>query len=253
MISTNGLRATSRLGLALAAAILLGWLISLVALLRLNVAASPGWLVLLAVMLRTFLQTGLFITAHDAMHGVLVSERRGMNRALGALFLGLYAALPYPACLRNHHLHHQRQATSEDPDFHGDPTAGPVRWYLRFMAGYLNPIQMTALLSAWGLLVLMMSPWNGNAWLNLLLFCTLPLLLSSLQLFLFGTYLPHRGQRLKAEPGGAISLDHPAWLSLLTCFHFGYHREHHDHPQLAWFQLPALRRRINSLASELTT
>jgi beta-carotene ketolase (CrtW type) len=30
-------------------------------------------------------------------------------------------------------------------------------------------------------------------------------------------------------------------LSLLACFHFGYHREHHDNPSLSWYQLPAAR------------
>lgn len=244
---------TSRQGLGLASLILLGWLISLISLLTVNLASQPWWWLVLAVMLRTVLQTGLFITAHDAMHGVLLPELRAANRSLGTLCLALYAALPYRACLRNHHRHHQQPASPTDPDVHVDPTAGPARWYCRFMAGYLSHRQMTRLLSAWGMLLLAMTPWNPDAWLNLLLFCTLPLVLSSLQLFLFGTYLPHRDERLGGGHQGARSLNHPTWLSLLTCFHFGYHREHHDHPELAWFQLPALRRRINSLASELTT
>jgi beta-carotene ketolase (CrtW type) len=74
-----------------------------------------------------------------------------------------------------------------------------------------------------------------------LLFCTVPLLISSLQLFLFGTYLPHRQQRWPACAAQPCSLDLPVWLSLLACFHFGYHREHHDHPNLRWFELPRVR------------
>jgi beta-carotene ketolase (CrtW type) len=76
---------------------------------------------------------------------------------------------------------------------------------------------------------------------RVLLVVTLPLLLSSWQLFLVGTYLPHRGQRLPELNAHPISLNLPPWLSLLACFHFGYHREHHDNPGLNWYQLPSAR------------
>ncbi|MEB3169090.1 MAG: fatty acid desaturase, partial [Synechococcaceae cyanobacterium] len=33
------------------------------------------------------------------------------------------------------------------------------------------------------------------------------------------------------------------------CFHFGYHREHHDNPGLSWFQLPSARRRAQKVAN----
>jgi beta-carotene ketolase (CrtW type) len=69
-----------------------------------------------------------------------------------------------------------------------------------------------------------------------------------LQLFVFGTYLPHRIQQQADDPQAPASIDHPVWLSLLTCFHFGYHREHHESPQLAWFELPAEHRRLRALA-----
>ncbi|MFM8524855.1 MAG: fatty acid desaturase [Cyanobacteriota bacterium] len=224
----------------------------MISLLIVNVASWPWWWSIVIVLGRTFLQTGLFITAHDAMHGVLLPEMKRWNQRLGAVCLGLYAALPYQACLQNHQLHHHRPATADDPDFHADPAAGPWRWYRKFMRGYLRPGQMGRLLGFWGLLILSMTPWNRSAWMNLLLFYTLPLLLSSLQLFVFGTYLPHRDQRLSGEQRGPISLDHPSWLSLLTCFHFGYHREHHDHPQLAWFELPAQRQKRKPLTSGMT-
>lgn len=238
MSAIGGLRATSRQGLRLAVLIIGAWLISLISLLALPLASWPWWLISGAVLLRTFLQTGLFITAHDAMHGLLLPERPGSNQRLGALCLALYAGLPYKACLRNHQLHHRRQATAEDPDVPSHPDAGLCRWYVNFMAEYLSPSQMGRLLSFWTILALLMTAWNKATWINLLLFCSLPLLLSSLQLFIFGTYLPHRGQYLNGGRGRPVSLRLPPWLSLLACFHFGYHREHHDHPQLAWFELP---------------
>lgn len=253
MISLGTLGATTRRGLALATLMLMGWLITLISLLSLRVADWSVWLIAGAVVLRTVLQTGLFITAHDAMHGVLLPECRRWNHRLGIVFLLLYAALPYRRCRRNHQWHHNHTATVHDPDFHEDQAAGPLRWYRRFMAGYLSQNQMLRLLGFWGSLVLISSHWNTSAWLNLLLFCTLPLLLSSLQLFVFGTYLPHRCQRQQGSNQRPESLDHPPWLSLLTCFHFGYHREHHDHPQLAWFQLPSMRHQIKPLTSGLTT
>ena len=72
----------------------------------------------------------------------------------------------------------------------------------------------------------------------------LPLLLSALQLFVVGTVLPHRRAEACGNRHRAESLALPPWLSLLACYHFGYHWEHHAFPHLAWHQLPQARRRI---------
>lgn len=243
----SGLNSTTHRGLLLAALILLAWFASLLGLLALDWGRLQGAarvvLVVAAVLGRTLLQTGLFIVGHDAMHGVLLPERRGWNDRLGAVALVLYAALPYQRCRRNHQCHHRFTASAADPDFHGDPCAGALAWYRRFMAGYLSAGQMTRLLGGWSLVALVACWLHPTGWINVLLFCTLPLLFSSLQLFVFGTYLPHRRQRLPHLSSQADSLALPPWLSLLACFHFGYHREHHDNPHLAWFELPAQHRR----------
>ena len=245
--SQSRLSSTTHRGLLLAAVIVLAWLASLLVLLSVDLSRLHGLalvaLVMASTLGRTLLQTGLFIVGHDAMHGVLVLERRGWNDRLGAVALALYAALPYLTCRRNHQSHHRFTASADDPDFHGDPRAGTLGWYRRFMAGYLSAGQMMRLLGGWGLLALVACRLHSAGWINVLLFCTMPLLLSSLQLFVFGTYLPHRCQRLPHLRSQADSLDLPPWLSLLACFHFGYHREHHDCPHLAWFELPAQHRR----------
>ena len=234
---------------------MLGWLVSLAGLLSWDLTATqlarPSvWLALFfGVVGRTLLQTGLFIVGHDAMHGVLWPHWRYGNALLGRIALGLYAALPYQACCRNHQHHHLFTASAADPDFHGDPAAGAIAWYARFMAGYLTWGQMGQLLTGWTVLALIACRLAPFAWLNVLLFCTVPLLLSSLQLFVFGTYLPHRGQRLPQRRPHADSLELAPWLSLLACFHFGYHREHHEAPTLAWFELPAQRRRSRTRLS----
>jgi beta-carotene/zeaxanthin 4-ketolase len=202
---------------------------------------DTGWLVLL-VLLRSVLQTGLFIVGHDAMHRLLVPSAPLLNDRCGAAVLALYAALPYQRCRHQHGLHHRDPGGPCDPDVHRAGASSLPAWYGQFMARYLSWGQMALLLSGWGLL----------AWASsipaVLLMCTLPLLLSSLQLFVVGTYLPHRAQRPAGSFPEVISLNLPEWLSLLACFHFGYHLEHHQCPDLAWHQLPRQRRLVRAVA-----
>jgi len=242
------LRPSDQLGLGFSAALVLAWLASLLICMSVDSAHLPWWALGAAVLIRTVLQTGLFIVAHDAMHAVLWPGERQQNDRLGTVVLLLYAALPYQQCKTNHQRHHQSTASALDPDFAVGRTTGVLGWYRQFMAGYLTPAQMGALLGGWALLAGVFTPVTPTAIPNVLLFGTLPLLLSSLQLFLVGTYLPHRSQREPRRRPHPDSLDLPPWLSLLACFHFGYHREHHDHPDLPWFALPSARCRPDALA-----
>ncbi len=225
--------------------ILVAWGLSLIATVRLPIDAtwsSASWLLPL-VLIRAFLQTGLFIVAHDAMHGSLLPGARCWNDRIGRLALALYAWLPWERCCRNHRLHHESPGGSGDPDHHDVHQPGLLRWYLRFMASYLSPSQMGALLSSWLLTLLLMGPQSPHCLSSLMLFWILPLLLSSLQLFVIGTYLPHRQSAARSgDRHHAASLAWPEVLSFLACFHFGYHWEHHADPQLPWHRLPAGRR-----------
>lgn len=73
---------------------------------------------------------------------------------------------------------------------------------------------------------------------RLIAFWVVPTLLSTLQLFTFGTWLPHRHtddafpdhHNARSSPFGPV-------LSLLTCFHFGRHHEHHLTPWKPWWRL----------------
>jgi len=234
----------SRLGLAWALALLAGWLGSLLPALLLPVeasGASAAWLVPL-LLVRTVLQTGLFIVGHDAMHGSLIPCSAAWNDRLGRLALWLYACLPWDSCRRNHRRHHRAPASRLDPDHHGRDRAGPLRWYLRFMASYLTPAQMRDLLLGWGVVLVLLQTTTAHPLQLLFLFWTLPLLLSSWQLFLFGTYLPHRrapGRSQDRHRAASLAWSRP--LSFLACFHFGYHWEHHRNPQQPWYRLPAER------------
>jgi beta-carotene ketolase (CrtW type) len=222
-----------------------GWLASLTLLLRVgpvpSLAAVPTLLPL--ILLRGFLQTGLFIVAHDAMHRSLFPACPRLNDVIGRLALFLYACLPYRSCRRQHLRHHRRPGQPGDPDFHDGSGHDPLRWYAGFMARYLSPAQLGVLLGLWGSTALLLGGPQQATWLRLLGYWILPLVLSSIQLFLFGTYLPHRHAGRPASHHGpmVISSGLPPWLALLTCYYFGYHREHHDHPDVPWHQLPRLR------------
>ena len=74
----------------------------------------------------------------------------------------------------------------------------------------------------------------------------LPALGSSLQLFYFGTFRPHCHEADDAagfaDRHNTRSEDFGTLASLASCFHFGYHLEHHRRPDVPWWALPAARR-----------
>ncbi|HEX8511730.1 MAG TPA: fatty acid desaturase [Allosphingosinicella sp.] len=229
------------IGLSLAAAIAFAWTalhVSSVFFLKVEgegLAAAP--LLVLAI---CWLNVGLFIVAHDAMHGSLAPGRPGVNRWAGRLALALYAGFSFDRLRPKHFEHHRSPGTADDPDFSADHPTAFWPWYLAFFRQYFGLRELgvlTAMVGTYNLLL-------GAPYPNLLLFWALPAILSSLQLFLFGTFLPHRAG---ADPFGdrhqARSSDYGWLASLLTCFHFGYHHEHHRSPATPWWRLPAERLR----------
>lgn len=230
------------IGLTLAGMIMTAWLAAhIYGVFLLDLGGASRAVVLGLIALSTWLSVGLFIIAHDAMHGSLAPYRPRLNTAVGQLALALYAGFRFAPLNREHHLHHRYAGTADDPDFDERPPHGFWTWYAAFMQHYfgLREFLVLALLSAIYLFVL------GAELANLLIFWALPALASSLQLFAFGTYLPHRpGDVAFTDRHRTRSNDLPAWLSLLTCFHFGYHHEHHDQPSVPWWRLPAARARV---------
>lgn len=234
-------------GLLVAAAIIGAWAALLGFLLLRFDLAAPGATAIAAagVAALSFLYTGLFITAHDAMHGSVAPGRPRLNAFVGRLSVALYAAFSYAKLLHEHRRHHRAPASADDPDFHAEGRPAFWRWYLRFLTHYVSLTQllvMSAIAQIWLHALRVPEP-------NLMLFWVLPSLLSTLQLFYFGTYLPHRADptgRPYADRHRARTNDYPTWLSLLTCYHFGYHWEHHAWPETPWWRLPS--RRAESLA-----
>jgi len=226
------------LGLLLAAAIIAAWLaIHVAAIFFLDASSILRTLALIVV--QTWLSVGLYIVAHDAMHGSLCPGERGLNRRVGALALWLYAGFSFDKLLPMHHAHHRAPGMPEDPDFAPMSPDRALPWYLGFMRTYVGRREVLIMLARVGVYMLAGAPLQ-----NIVLFFALPGLLSSLQLFWFGTFLPHRhvsdaefvdSHRSRSNAYGTL-------LSLMTCFHFGYHHEHHRFPAAPWWRLPAIRR-----------
>jgi beta-carotene/zeaxanthin 4-ketolase len=188
--------------------------------------------ILLGVLIQTHLYTGVFITAHDAIHGVVAVGKPKVNYWIGFVCTVLFAFNYYPTLSRKHHLHHAHVATDQDPDYFTG-SFGP--WYLKFLKEYLNVWQFLAMAVAFNLLKL----WLPTE--NLIVFWMLPAILSTLQLFYFGTYQPHMGEHAPQDVHRSKSQALNHVKAFLTCYFFGYHHEHHDQPYLAWWQLPKAR------------
>jgi beta-carotene ketolase (CrtW type) len=198
------------------------------------------------VALICWLNVGLFIIAHDAMHGSLAPGRPQVNRFFGRLALRLYAGFAFDRLRARHFEHHRWPGSEQDPDFStGKP--GFWRWYALFFSRYFGVREFAVL---FGITVTYLA--IGARLPNLLLFWALPAILSSVQLFYFGTFLPHRrGAHEFADHHRARSNGFGWFASLLSCYHFGYHHEHHLAPQVPWWGLPGERRRRASDRQQL--
>ena len=227
-------------GLALALAILGAWLVLHVYGVFFYRLDPPGLLLApVMVALICWLNVGMFIVAHDAMHGSLAPGRPKINRNVGRTSLLLYAGFFYDRLLPEHMAHHREPGTAGDPDFSVDHPKHFWPWYLQFFRHYFGWQQLLFLS---GVVIAYLA--IGASYTNILLFWAVPAVLSSLQLFYFGTYLPHRHDERPFDDHHNARSNACGWLtSLLSCFHFGYHHEHHRAPHVPWWRLPAERRR----------
>ncbi len=191
----------------------------------------------LVVALQTWLGTGLFIVAHDSMHGSLAPGRPRINATVGQLCVGAYAGFSLKRLAAKHSEHHKAPGTASDPDFHADRPTAFLAWYVAFFRRYFGVRELLMIAAVvGGYMLLGASPLNAGV------FWGLPAILSSLQLFTFGTWLPHRHNAGQfADRHNARTLDYPWIASLMSCFHFGLHHEHHLRPSEPWWRLPQHR------------
>ena len=228
-------------GVLTASVMVLLWMISLGTLLLVDIGQHNVLWVLTALLGRTYMQTGLFILAHDAIHGLVMPNNHRLNLGIGRLAVTLYALLSYKKLALNHWKHHRYPGQAKDPDFHDGTNRNVFPWYCKFMNSYINGRERTAMLVKIMAIFLVASFGLHIALSNLVLFWFLPIVLSSMQLFFFGTYLPHRSETSEGDHH-AVSSNYPPLLSFLTCYHFGYHWEHHEYPNLPWYKLPSIRK-----------
>ncbi|MEM8664281.1 MAG: fatty acid desaturase [Pseudomonadota bacterium] len=227
------------IGVGLALAVMGAWLVChIAAIFFIDWGALPLVAPLAMIALQTWLFVGLFIIAHDCMHGSLAPGRPAINRTFGRIALFLYAAFSYDKLLPEHHKHHRRPGTDADPDYNPDNPRAFWPWFGRFMSHYFGWREFAMIAALVVFYVIVLRP----PVVNVVMFYALPAGLSALQLFYFGTYRPHRAQAGPfTDEHNTRTDDFPWFVSLLTCFHFGYHHEHHLSPTTPWWRLPAER------------
>ncbi len=218
----------SNLGVLIALVIIFCWFTSLFFLLRWDFSFTNPWAYLMALV-QMHLYTGLFITAHDSMHGI-ISPNRKINTTLGWICTLLYAVFPYNRLYGKHHQHHRHVHTDDDPDYH---QGSFLKWYFSFIFEYISWWQILTMAVIFNVLKI----WIQEA--NLVLFWVIPALLSTLQLFYFGTWLPHHGEHQNRHQSRTQQKNH--LFAFLSCYFFGYHYEHHDSPSTPWWQLWKLK------------
>jgi len=218
-------------GIIIAFTLVFLWVVSLAIGLYLPLNLSNP-LTYLHILIQTHLFTGLFITAHDAMHGTVAPRRPQLNRFFGRLSLLLFACNSWSRLLPAHHKHHRHPASESDPDY-GPPSF--FQWFFRFITYYVRWYQILLMAILFNLAAI----WIPKP--NMVFFYIIPSFLSLLQLFYFGTYLPHRGEHDQANIHRARSQAKNHILAFFTCYFFGYHQEHHEQPAVPWWRLPMVR------------
>eukprot|EP00877_Chromochloris_zofingiensis_P008515 jgi/Chrzof1/3917/Cz13g13100.t1_BKT1[v5.2] len=205
---------------------------------------SAWWDVVATFLALEFLNTGLFITTHDAMHGTIAIRNRRLNDLLGNIAISLYAWFDYDMLHKKHWEHHNFTGLPhKDPDFHrGDPALH--KWFGRFMWEYATPLQFAKIFAYTFFLQSLRVQYP-----NLCVFLAAAPLVSAFRLFYFGTYLPHLPSNAQETMPWekSHSADDPRPLSFLKCYHFDYHWEHHRWPYAPWWELPVCKRITKTL------
>jgi beta-carotene ketolase (CrtW type) len=225
------------LDIGLASLLVMVWLTTLLAAFSIPLDHLPWIGLLVGIFIRTLSHTGLFIVTHEAIHRN-ISKSYLLNNFFGYLTSYLYALLPYAVLAKNHRLHHGFPGTQMDPDSAQPGNINYFTWYYKFMRAYQVDgqawVSILGIATIFCLLLLLGVPVP-----NLIAFWIMPMVASSFQLFTFGIFLPHRSGHLStANRHQASSLKLPIFWSFITCYHFGYHREHHQYPYLPWYRLP---------------
>ena len=149
--------------------------------------------------------SGCSSVAHDCMHGSLAPGHPSVNRLVGTACVAFYAAFSYSKLFEKHHEHHRHFGHREGPGLQSSAPAQFRSLVSRIFQGTTSRFANSAILTV----ILIFYIWGLGATIpNVLGFWALPAIGSSLQLFFFGTFLPHRdtGQPLCGPaPGPAVT------------------------------------------------
>jgi len=188
----------------------------------------------LHILLQGYLYTGLFITAHDAMHGT-VSKNKFINKSIGSISTLLFAGLSYNILIKNHFKHHKNPGEEEDPDFY-TKSQNFFIWWGTFLWRYTTITQLIIMAVVFNVLKI----WFDE--ISIIVFWVVPAFLGTFQLFFFGTYLPHKYPHTdKMQPHKARTQKRNHLWAMLSCYFFGYHYEHHESPRTPWWRLYKLK------------
>jgi beta-carotene ketolase (CrtW type) len=222
------------MGIFIASAVIIIWSSHLLfSLIYINVDFSNP-IFYIHILFQGYLYTGLFITGHDAMHGV-VSKNRTINKVFGWISTLLFAGLSYNKLIENHFKHHKDPGTKNDPDFNVK-SQNFVIWWATFLIRYSTVLQILIMAIVFNVLKIWFSE------LSILFFWVIPAFLGTLQLFYFGTYLPHKYPHTKnMNPHNSRTQKRNHLWAMLSCYFFGYHHEHHDSPGTPWWKLYKLK------------
>lgn len=188
------------------------------------------------VLLQSWLFTGLFITGHDAMHGS-ISKVKWINNLLGFFITLMYAGMWYPTLVKQHRLHHIHPGAAGDPDYCLTSQNFFV-WWFTFMKAYITIGQIVFMAVVFNIGLLAFSEQQ------LLVLWVLPSIVSTFQLFYFGTFVPHRQPHTSdMEPYNSRTLPKGHFWAMVSCYFFGYHYEHHASPHTPWWRLYTLKKR----------
>lgn len=189
--------------------------------------------------IQIFLFTGLFITGHDAMHNS-ISKNRNINKLIGYLSTFLFAGLSFKKLVDNHKKHHAYAGTVNDPDY-SSKYQNPLLWFIIFFSRYISIQQILIMAILFNILKYF---YNES---SVFMFWVIPALLSTFQLFYFGTYIPHRLPHTEnMNPYNSRTLKKNHFIAFITCYFFGYHYEHHYNQNVPWWKLYKIKEQLIS-------
>lgn len=230
------------MGAVISFSIIALWILHLWSLLEFAVVDFTSPFFYLRILFQAYLSTGLFITAHDAMHRS-ISPNKSVNIFFGRISCFLFAGMSFKKLLKNHIEHHIHPGTEKDPDF-ASHSQNFFVWFATFMIRYTTVLQLIIMGIAYNLLKIRYNE------LSLWIFWVAPLLLGTLQLFYFGTYLPHRlPHHDEMKPHNARTLQRNHFWAMASCYFFGYHAEHHHSPSTPWWKLYSIKNSFQQRAS----